>query len=113
MMGDSEKVNCALEKNESLLTLKELTLAVSGSVLNDSPSKSAAFTSVATDSRNVVPSSLFVPHAVILPNITNEVIAAKTFFIFYSSLFLLSFQKMSTSPVNSESIILYYTVITM
>ena len=54
--------NLAAENtNTSLLTLNELLEAVRGSVVGNFDSSLFSFKSVVTDSRNVVPYSLFVP----------------------------------------------------
>ena len=54
--------NLAAENtNTSLLTLNELLEAVCGSVVGNFDSSLFSFKSVVTDSRSVVPGSLFVP----------------------------------------------------
>ena len=45
----------------SLLTLEQLLSAVNGQLIESSSKKNFGFTSVVTDSRNVVNGSLFVP----------------------------------------------------
>lgn len=60
-MGTAEKMTDTHINTESLLTLTELVAAVKGHVIGEKFSKNVVFTAVATDSRNVVFKSLFVP----------------------------------------------------
>ena len=60
-MGTAEKMTDTHINTESLLTLTELVAAVKGHIIGEKSSKNVVFTAVATDSRNVVFKSLFVP----------------------------------------------------
>ena len=60
-MGTAEKKTDTHINTESLLTLTELVAAVKGHVIGEKSSRNIVFTAVATDSRNVVFKSLFVP----------------------------------------------------